>query len=902
MPDRSTRSSRLAATMLVGLVSALLGLWPLFTGGKSGQWLERTSYDSLHILASDTTYSNGTNSPVILVYLDPASYRGAELDPLQPWPRSVHAQLIRHLTDAGAKAIVFDILFAGPGTDAEADRELAAAIRSSGHVVLAGEYDIKSSHETDPDAVGSQSRAWAPPFEPFANAASAWGLAVLRIDDDLVVRRHFTGLSWEAIPSLARATATAIGVNTDSEDLAEWMRYYGPALSLPHVSYAEALSTNALPSGFFRDQVVFVGARTAEGSFDQLRDEFRSPFHSWGRREFFMPGVEVHATQFLNLLRRDGLHRLDPLVEVALLVALGFLLAALLVRLRPLGATFAAVGAAALAAGGSVIAFRSGGWFPWMIVALVQVPATWVGAVVFRSFEWILARRRLEAERRIAQERIREQAALIDGAQDAILVLSPDGVVTYANPSAERLIGRSSSELSKPTAIDEVFAPSRSVVAEARSATLRDGEWNGELTWQTSAGRPSIVASRWTLLRDAAGRPKGLLLINTDITEAKALEAQFLRAQRMNTIGALAGGMAHDLNNALAPILMGVQLLRRKSADDESRRMLQMIEESTHRGADMVRQVLHFARGRDGVSEPVDLVQLVHEIERLIRDTFPPAIILETYLPKDLRAVTGQPTELHQILLNLAVNARDAMLSGGRLTVAADNVELSVEEAAAIPNGRAGRFVSLIVSDTGSGMTKDVRARIFEPFFTTKPEGAGTGIGLASVLRIVRSHDGFLRVESTLGEGSTFEVFLPIAEKRGEAHSTTPIKGTPRGNGETILVADDELALRELLADGLQAEGYRVLAAANGAVALQLLRDHGATIRLLISDRAMPEMDGSALIAEARRLRVDLPIVLLSRDETTGIPANVRQLAKPFTLDELLQTVAEALGKSNATS
>jgi signal transduction histidine kinase/CheY-like chemotaxis protein len=427
---------------------------------------------------------------------------------------------------------------------------------------------------------------------------------------------------------------------------------------------------------------------------------------------------------------------------------------------------------------------------------------------------------------------------------------------------------------------------------------LAQGEWNGELRQQTRTGEIVTVASRWTLIRDDAARPQALLLINSDITEQKQLEVQFLRTQRMNTIGTLAGGMAHDLNNALAPILMGVQLLRRKTNDDdESRRMLALIEANTHRSADMVRQVLLFARGRGGEFERLELGPLVKELERLVRETFPKNISVETYLPRDLWPVRGNPTQLHQVLLNLCVNARDAMPSGGRLSFASDNVELGAAEAAAIPNATPGQYVSLLVSDAGTGMPPEVRARIFEPFFTTKGEGLGTGIGLATVLRIVKSHAGFLRVESEPGQGTTFEIFLPRAtEAILTATAARPIE-LPRGNGELVLVVDDEQAVRDLVAESLSTQGYRVLTAANGAEAVALFRQHASKVRLLITDSGMPVLGGAGTISALRQQQPDLPVILASGEAGAedSHRANVALLRKPFSLEELLIAVGQCL-------
>jgi len=501
----------------------------------------------------------------------------------------------------------------------------------------------------------------------------------------------------------------------------------------------------------------------------------------------------------------------------------------------------------------------------------------------------------MEAAKRVADAKIREQAALIDKAHDAILVQNLDGQIAYANPSVERLYGWTLAELQREGVMAELLSPDPEGAAKARAAAMKDGEWNGELCQQTCAGRVVTVASRWTLIRDDAGVPTALLLMNSDITEQKQLEQQFLRTQRMNTIGSLAGGMAHDLNNALAPILMGAQLLKRKAGDDETRQMLGMMETSTQRGADMVRQVLLFARGRGGEFERLELGALVKEMEKMVRETFAKNIAVEAFVPGDLWPVRGNLTQLHQILLNLCVNARDAMPTGGKLSFVADNVELDATEAAAIPEGRAGCFVSLAVTDTGTGMPPEVRAKIFEPFFTTKGEGKGTGIGLATVLRIVKAHGGFLRVESEPGQGTTFEVFLPRAESVEVAAEVANEVDLPRGHGELLLIADDERAIRELMAAELTAFGYRVLAAIDGAEAVSLFKQHGAEVKLFISDNAMPVLSGLQAAAELRKLRPDLPIILTSGEGGGEALPNSVGLSKPFTLEELLKAIKRSL-------
>lgn len=889
-------SNRNRSLLAMGLVFwlALLGVLLRYSESPLGDGLVRKSYDVLHQWRG-AAGDGLRDSPVVIVYLDLNSFNLLNQDPTAPWSRQLHAELLRKLTAAQAKAVVFDIVFSAPGADPAGDDALAVAMRENGRTILAGEASGKISHATTGNSEWVHASTIDPPWERFV-AAAGWGVASHIVDDDYGVRRYVAGgFGPEQQPSLTWSVAQLLKLPIAAEPDAmvrangRHLRYYGPPLAIPHVSYAEALSTNGIPENFFRDKIVFIGARPLTEFFRGRQDEFRSPFHSWGNRELFTPGVEVHATEMLNLVRGDFLQRssvAEELIGILLVAVLG----AGLLWLRPVpGAVVAGCGAVVVTLT-AVVAFGRGGWFPWLIPVGVQIPVALGGSILFHSLEWYRARRRFEA-------RIREQAALIDKAHDAILVQSLDGQVIYANPSAVRLYGWSSEELQRGGAVEQLFGVDAEVVAKARQVAKDAGEWNGELRQQTKVGRVVIVASRWTLIRDERGAPQQLLVINSDITEQKELEAQFLRTQRMNTIGTLAGGMAHDLNNALAPILMGAQLLRRKSSDAETRNLLSLMESNTQRGADMVRQVLLFARGRGGEFERLEIAPLVRELEKMIRETFPKSIAVETFLPKDLWPVRGNPTQLHQVLLNLCVNARDAMPNGGKLSFVADNVELNAAEASQIPEGRAGKFVSVSVTDAGTGIPPEVLEKIFEPFFTTKGEGRGTGIGLATVLRLIKTHQGFLRVESEVGSGTTFEVFLPQAEATAAVSVAEIPSDLPRGNGELLLVADDELAIRELMNSELSAVGYRVLVAADGAEAVALFEQHSSEVRLLITDNAMPVLSGREAIAQVRQRQPTLPVIYTSADAGDEATAGVTVLSKPFALEELLKAIRDALRK-----
>ena len=891
----SSRSRAVAGTSTAAIV-ALLGVFVVLS--PLGNGLVQTSYDSLHRLC--VSPADLTNSSVVIVYLDLDSYLSEHRDPSEPWPRELHAALVRRLTAAGARAIVFDVVFSGASTNEQADAAFAEAIRANGRVVLAAE--LNQSSQEPAGAAWPKTLTLELPYEPLRKATAAWGLASLSVENDYVVRRYFPGFLNNDQPTLTWAAARLLRLPlaTNAADALSWVRYYGPPLTLPHRSYHSALRPGDVPDEIFRDKIVFIGARPFVEGFRERRDELRSPFRRFGDNHLFMPAVEIHATQMINLVRGDWLRRLSRGSEIGVLIATACTFGFGLMGLRPLAGSIVALVGAGAALFGARYAFQQGVWFPWLIVSAVQIPAALGISFLFHFAEWYRTRRRMEAAKRVADAKIREQAALIDKAHDAILVQDLTGRVLYANPSAEKLYGWSLAELQRDGGAGKIFESDSTKAAEARAAVLDKGDWIGELRPHTRSGRKLIVEARWTLIHDEANQPTALLTISTDVTDKKQLEAQFLRTQRMETIGSLAGGMAHDLNNALSPVLLGVQLLRRKSADEETTRILGLMESSTHRGADMVRQVLLFARGREGDFERVNIGAVLKEIAKMARETFPKGIMIESFVPADLHAVRGNVTQLHQVMLNLCVNARDAMLSGGKISLVADNVELSADEAAQFRNGTAGEFISVSVSDTGSGMSPEVQSKIFEPFFTTKAEGQGTGLGLATVQRIVKNHGGFVRVESERGQGTTFEVLLPRAVEVAATAAADSVREAPRGDGELILVIDDERAIRDLLAEGLIAHGYRVFTAGNGVEALQIFQQPANEVQLVITDSAMPVMDGTRAISELRKLRADLPIIVASADENTPGTVDWQTLGikKPFALEEVLDAIARLLTKS----
>ncbi len=394
-----------------------------------------------------------------------------------------------------------------------------------------------------------------------------------------------------------------------------------------------------------------------------------------------------------------------------------------------------------------------------------------------------------------------------------------------------------------------------------------------------------------------------LLGVGTDITERKKLEEQFLRAQRLEGIGMLAAGIAHDLNNVLTPILMAGPMLRMHATDPADQRLLQTLEHSAERGAALVRQILTFAHGTTGDPRLIQLKHLARDIVELVQETFPKSIKLDQHFPNDLAPVRANPTQIHQVLLNLCVNARDAMPQGGRLRLRAHNRTLTDADTLTIPSARPGFFICLEIEDTGTGIPPDVLARIWEPFFTTKGEGKGTGLGLSTVRGIVEAHQGFVEVESVVNRGTVFRINLPAAENISPPADFAAPALLPRGSGQLILLVDDEATVRDVTRATLARYGYRVLAASSATEAVSLFIPRSDEVRLLITDLHMPSLDGAALARILQRIKPGLKILAISGLTGASLGAASAKpeqfaddfVAKPFKPEVLLRKVHQLL-------
>jgi PAS domain S-box-containing protein len=511
-------------------------------------------------------------------------------------------------------------------------------------------------------------------------------------------------------------------------------------------------------------------------------------------------------------------------------------------------------------------------------------------------------RKLADMEARAVEAQIREQAKLLDLAHDAIMVRDMDDRVGFWNLGAERLYGWTAAEVRGKQAATFLHDEPPPTAFAARTAVIETGNWSGECKHLRKGGGTVMVRSRWTLVRDEAGAPKSILIINTDITEQRRIEEQFFRAQRLESIGTLASGVAHDLNNILAPILMGAAVLRRSPmlAPDET--ILSTIETCAQRGADIVKQVLTFARGGEGARLLLQPAHLINDLTKITEGTFPKAITVRTSFPQSLWPIEGDPTQLHQVLLNLCVNARDAMPAGGTLMISAENFPVDQHYASMTPNAKAGPHVLLEIKDTGMGIAREIIDKIFDPFFTTKEVGRGTGLGLSTVIGIVRSHGGFLSVESEIGQGTSFKVYLPATT---DSQATLPDRATtlpPLANGELLLIVDDEKSILQVAQPLLEGHGYRVVTAADATDALAIFAFHKDEIALVLTDLAMPLMDGLALIRTLQKMKPDVRIVAssghgsLERNARELPSLNVRAcLTKPYNKETLLKTLHDAL-------
>jgi two-component system, cell cycle sensor histidine kinase and response regulator CckA len=497
-----------------------------------------------------------------------------------------------------------------------------------------------------------------------------------------------------------------------------------------------------------------------------------------------------------------------------------------------------------------------------------------------------------------------EQSVLLDLVTDAVILRSIQGSVKYWNRSAERMYGwLAENVIGKQVedVFDRIDDPNYQT---AMAQTLDRGEWSGELQLLNKAGKSISINSHWYLIAaTTTDTPQSILTIDSDITKHKLLEKQFLRAQRLENLGTLASGIAHDLNNILTPIVAITELLplRLRNLDDRTQKLLTTLAENSQRGRELIAQILTFARGGDDEHTILQPQHLLAEVLHITRQTFPRSIEISLQIQSShLWTLAADANQLHQVLINLCVNARDAMPAGGELTIMAENIVLSDEYPKIHPNADGGAYVAITIADTGVGIQPELLERIFEPFFTTKAIGKGTGLGLSTVQTIVNNHQGFVDVSSQVGKGSQFRFYLPAIEQMAPvyAHSILP---TLTGKGELILIVDDEPSIREILGTTIESYQYRSVTARDSQQAIELYTQHHQEIGTVLLDYMMPGGNPSQTIDRLHSIDPNVRIIVmsgLSADEVVADDCGKTIkafLAKPFTTQDLLQALQSVL-------
>jgi len=516
--------------------------------------------------------------------------------------------------------------------------------------------------------------------------------------------------------------------------------------------------------------------------------------------------------------------------------------------------------------------------------------------VAFQQLQIYRVRRQIAAREELFE-------LISENAEDMIAVVNADGTRAYNSPSYERLLGYSPEELHGTVAFAQIHPDDRAKVIEAAEEAKHSGHGKRlEYRMHRKDGDWVTLESTASVIRDSKGQVQKLVIVNRDITERKQLEQQLQMAQEVEAIGRLSGGIAHDFNNILGVIIGYTEALQKRMQPENAfRDAIDEIQRAAKRAASLTQQLLAF--GRKQVLEPkiLNLNAVVRDMEKMLGSLMGEHIELALALSDSLGMVKADRTQLEQVILNLSVNARDAMPEGGKLTVETSNVAIAEANPARPAYIPPGNYVLLKVTDTGCGMTREVQAHIFEPFFTTKEKGKGTGLGLATVYGVVKQSGGHILIESEPGKGAAFEIYLPLIEAPAgiAKESRAPVK-RPRKNEATVLLVEDEASLRKLTRDVLQEMGYTVHEAGDPIPALEIAKNNRA-IDLLLTDVVMPGMSGRALADALALSHPDMRVLFMS-GYTHGeiakqgvLDAGTAILHKPFTREELIRRVEEAL-------
>ena len=523
-----------------------------------------------------------------------------------------------------------------------------------------------------------------------------------------------------------------------------------------------------------------------------------------------------------------------------------------------------------------------------------------------------------------ADESLRLLNSAVQAAANGVVITDTNGTIQWVNAAFTTLTGYSAEEaIGKNPRVLKSGQQSEAAYRELWNTVAEGRVWRGELINRRKDGTFYHEEMHITPVCDASGKITHYIAIKQDVSERvrneaqlqetneqlrreiahrEQVEAQLLRAQRLESIGTLASGVAHNLNNMLTPILMGVPALLGNLPQDARVMLVRTIQASAQRATDIVRQLVTFARGADGECQALHVGELIGEVAKTAEETFPKSIVVCPTVADDLAQAEADPTQIRQLLMNLCINARDAMPEGGVLVLEAENFDVDENYASLTPEARVGRYVAIRVTDSGTGIPQELLDRIFDPFFSTKPAEKGSGLGLSTVAGIVRGHGGFIAVRTAVGKGTTFEICLPAL-----AHPVAPVVATPRvevapaaGHGESVLVVDDEAGLREVTSAILDDSGYHTLTAVNGADALRIYAEHRDEIDVVLTDLLMPVLDGVALCRKLLAINPNVKIIASTGEAEAGKFDELHEmgvthfLPKPYTIDRMLSAMQAA--------
>ena len=489
--------------------------------------------------------------------------------------------------------------------------------------------------------------------------------------------------------------------------------------------------------------------------------------------------------------------------------------------------------------------------------------------------------------------------AILDYCNEAVIAISFSNEILQWNPRATRLYGWKKEEALGKDLSALIFNAEDTSFADTFSACMQNLEWSGEHEHITAQGEKRLIASRWIMISAIPDIPGDFLILNADITDQKLLEHRLMQSQRVESLGKLAGGLAHDMNNMLTPMLVSIELLQKRVTDERSKRMLRSLDVSARTGAEMLRKLLSYSRGASVEFELVNMVELMQTTKGLLGD-LPDNIEYVESIDADLHRIEGDVTQLRQVFLNLIINAKEAMVEGGIIRLKARNITLDENSIEAHSGLESGEYVQIIVSDNGPGISPEFLDRIFDPFFTTK--SSGTGLGLSNAIGILKSHHGEVTVQSDIGLGTRFKILLPALFQHQQSMAESEEIGSQHlVQGAGILLVEDKLDILEVNSLFLEDQGFSVYTAENGSIGLDEFIKHRDQIDIVLTDVMMPVMDGYAMVNRLKSIAPEVPVIVASGQisesnfrSKAGVDIEAF-LSKPYSPELLLATLNKHL-------